>query len=621
MTNQLLDAALRYADDGWLVFPIFGVTNGKCDCGVKCGNEGKHPLVAWSTQASNDPGQISRWWKKWPNANVGVVTGARSGIYVIDIDNKKSVNLGGGTLIGEGDHSLRVQSRETGNLPETLTAVTGSGGTHLIFSYPMERESTAPLGNRAGLLPSVDTRGDGGYIVAAPSLHVSGNRYRWVERDQPLSPLPDPWLRLVQAPATAQGKTPTDLELPDGFVVQQGEGRHEWLFRMGAKLRGQHGLGSLALFGSLSAYNRRHVSPPLEPREIEHIVESCLKYEPGLPPIPVDTSEPVLVDGDDLAELLFDFLAEEPTPFTPLVSHLLHSGECMILGGPPNVGKTWATMDMMLGIASGTYFANHFNCEQANVLFIDEEGSRRGDWERFTMLLSGRQEMSSSGIPLYTKIDSGIRLDQPKGHTQLARLIERYKPGAVFLDSLVRVHGGDESNNRSMAELFRVVKTLMTTYNTSFIFTHHIRKPAKDSTEDPMWMLRGASDIQGFPDSIAIFLPGEESTEVRVVHTKMRNSEKLKPFVLRIVVDDNAQEAKIGYLDQEKTEHENQTRAMLIRAVSEKEGGWMSLEELALATGLATKTVADHMRVLGAASHINSVKRGGTVYYQVPIDD
>lgn len=614
--NQLQEAALRYADDGWKVFPLHGIEAGKCTCGVKCSSPGKHPRVAWSDAATDDPDVIRKWWDKWPNSNVGVATGSRSGIYVIDVDNKESVDLGAGTLIGAGDHSLRQKQQEIGNLPDTRSSTTGSGGTHLIFTYTTQNgeppEGLMP--NRGGLLYSVDTRGDGGYIVAPPSMHQSGNRYRWNDEDLTIKSLPSSWLKFLNTSSDGGLQT---LSVTEDFILRAGEGRHEWMFRMGSKLRGQHGLDRTPLFGALMAYNNQHCRPPLSPEDIEHITINCLKYEAGIPLKLDDSPEPTLPtleEGADLAEILFDFLSEEPAAFIPLVSKLLHSGEAMILGGPPNVGKTWAVMDMMLGIAEGGYFANHFSCTKAPVLFIDEEGSRRGDWERFQMLLSGRDDKSASGIPLYAKIDSGIRLDTTAGHAQLSRLIERYKPGAVFLDSLVRVHGGDESNNRQMAEFFRVVKKLMTTYQTSFVFTHHIRKPGKDSQEDPMWMLRGASDIQGFPDSIAIFLPGSDASDVKVVHTKMRNAEKLQSFHLNLRIEDDLGRAVIGYSEADP-EQENMTRQK-ISSILRSGGLPVTSEQIAAATGLSLKTVSDHMKVLAAIGEVESRKEGGIWWHQ-----
>lgn len=603
MTNQLMEAALRYADDGWQVFPLHGIENGKCTCGVKCSSPGKHPRVNWSEAATDDFGVITEWWKKWPNANVGVATGKRSGIYVIDVDNKGSIDLGGGTLIGSGDHSLRQKETEIGKLPVTRSSTTGSGGTHLMFSYPDTDGAT--LGNRGGLLPSVDTRGDGGYIVAPPSMHQSGNRYRWNDPDQTMAEPSQSWLAFI---ANATGGDRSPLTPAEDFTIDAGNGRHEWLFKVGAKLRGQNGLDYVPLYGALMAYNSHHCRPPISPTDIEHIVENCMKYEASVT-MTLDTSEsPELLEGDDLAVLLFDFLQDEPEAFKNLVHGLLHSGEAMILGGPPNVGKTWATMDMMLGISTGGYFANHFSCSQAPVLFIDEEGSRRGDWERFQMLLAGRDDPSSVGIPLYAKIDSGIRLDTPRGHTALARLIERYRPGVVVMDSLVRVHGGNESDNRAMANFFGVVKKLQTTYDLSVVFTHHIRKPAKDSQEDPMWMLRGASDIQGYPDSILIFMPGVDSSEVKVIHTKMRNSEKLKTFHLHLKIEDDQKRAAIAYFEKEDETVENQSRNAIMAFFRATPGIQHTAEDIAGHTGLSVRTIIEHLQVLKAAQMVNSYK-------------
>lgn len=603
---------MRYADDGWEVFPLYGIVNGRCECGTNCGSPGKHPRVPWSTAATTDPEQIEEWWRQWPNANIGVATGKRSGIYVIDIDNKASVELAPGVLTGEGEHSVRQKEMEIGPLSETKTVVTGSGGTHLIYLYP-QTDTTELMPNRSGILPSVDTRGDGGYIVAAPSLHISGNRYRWIEESSPIEKMSAGWATFVSTAPSNVGKG-IDLELPEGFHISAGEGRHDWLFKMGAKLRGQHGLSAVPLYGALAAYNRQVCVPPLSHADVEHIVESCMKYEPEMV-WTVDTSDPlVIAEGADLATILYDFMMEEPPRFVPLVKGLLNSGECMIFGGPPNVGKTWAMMDMMIAIAAGDRFLGKFDAAQQPVLFIDEEGSRRGDWERFNLLLAGRG-LSSVGIPLYTKIDSGIRLDSEAGLATLSRLIERYKPGAVFLDSLVRVHGASESDNRQMATFFARVKTLMNTYGASFIFTHHVRKPGKDAEEDPIWMLRGASDIQGFPDGVLIGLPTKNHDETKVIHTKMRNGPKLDSFIMRRVIDD--QEAKLGVL---KTDEEVAgERAKIMEAIRDSPHGFTRAEDLATATGLDLSTVVREAGAMSTAGYLNSRKLGGGWLYQIPL--
>jgi hypothetical protein len=100
----------------------------RCSCQAreKCTRQGKHPRT-WHglSDASNDLETIMGWWNKWPNANVGLITGKKSGNFVVDIDLNKG-----------GEYSLNDLQDSYGELPSTLTAISGSGGRHLIFNYP-----------------------------------------------------------------------------------------------------------------------------------------------------------------------------------------------------------------------------------------------------------------------------------------------------------------------------------------------------------------------------------------------------------------------------------------------------------------------------------------------------
>jgi hypothetical protein len=110
---------------------------------------------------------------------------------VIDVDP-----AGGGTE--SLDH---VQSR-MGSLPVTLTAATGGGGRHLFFTHPGDVEVRNTAGRLPGIteaLPGVDLRGDGGYVVAAPSRHRSGRTYTWTDPDVRPAPIPG-WLRPTPRP-------------------------------------------------------------------------------------------------------------------------------------------------------------------------------------------------------------------------------------------------------------------------------------------------------------------------------------------------------------------------------------------------------------------------------------
>lgn len=137
-----------------------------------CQAKGKHPRIKnWSDEATTDVAKITGWWNQTPLANIGIPMGEKSGLVALDVDTRH-----------DGDKSLTDLVAEYGALPKTITATTGSGGKHYIFKYTEELALKNVVGFRDGL----DVRTQGGLIVAAPSMHQSGNRYAW---DTGLSPL------------------------------------------------------------------------------------------------------------------------------------------------------------------------------------------------------------------------------------------------------------------------------------------------------------------------------------------------------------------------------------------------------------------------------------------------
>lgn len=173
MTEPHLDYALRYAGINWPVLPLHWIgPDGYCSCGnQKCKSPGKHPLVSRGIKdCSKDPATINGWFNRWPLANIGVVTGKESGILALDIDPRHA-----------GNDSLDEIVHKYGRVPDDVMAITGSGGAHYLFKYPGQvgRSTT-------NLYPGIDTRGDGGYIVVAPSNHASGRTYFWDAEADPV---------------------------------------------------------------------------------------------------------------------------------------------------------------------------------------------------------------------------------------------------------------------------------------------------------------------------------------------------------------------------------------------------------------------------------------------------
>jgi hypothetical protein len=116
------------------------VSDGRCACaaGTDCDRPGKHPSTPHGVKdATTDRGQIKSWWTASPDANIGIATGSASGILVLDIDPRNN-----------GEETLARLTTELGPLPETITAITGGGGRHLIFkhpSFPVRKDTTGKL--------------------------------------------------------------------------------------------------------------------------------------------------------------------------------------------------------------------------------------------------------------------------------------------------------------------------------------------------------------------------------------------------------------------------------------------------------------------------------------------
>lgn len=187
--NEMMwEMAQEYVALGWRIGVAWGINedDGTCTCEKpRCGDEGKHPVTTRGVKdATKDLEKIRRWLFEDPpkldnprriNRNIFLATGAESGVTVLDVD------------VGDGKVGLEtwVDLIQEKGEPETLGAMTGSGGLHVLFQYNSAlKTSSNTLGKH------VDCRNDNGYIIIAPSLHRSGKRYEWNNWGTPLAHLP-----------------------------------------------------------------------------------------------------------------------------------------------------------------------------------------------------------------------------------------------------------------------------------------------------------------------------------------------------------------------------------------------------------------------------------------------
>lgn len=158
--------AERYRAMGWSVIPCHTIADGGCTCGREdCGTPGKHPRISWRPYSSALPTrkEVHGWFTdEFYGSNVGMCTGQVSGIVVVDVD---------GPI--ESFKRLRLNKN-------TLVARSGGGGLHFFY------RTKHAVRSAVGLVPGVDIRAEGGFIVLPRSVHKSGNRYEWLRNRAPL---------------------------------------------------------------------------------------------------------------------------------------------------------------------------------------------------------------------------------------------------------------------------------------------------------------------------------------------------------------------------------------------------------------------------------------------------
>jgi hypothetical protein len=256
-TSELLEAASAYAEAGLHVFPLRP--------------RSKVPATVDGLKAaSTDVEQVRAWWQRWPDANVGIRTGAESGVVVLDVDTPKG---GAGGLADLECHQ--------GKLAPTARVLTGGGGEHVYLKHP-----GLELRNSAGRLGGgLDVRGDGGYVVAPPSIHESGRAYRWTRTlDRGLANCPA-WLLEDAAERRNGTAEPVDELIPEGK-------RHQTLLSLAGSMR-RRGMSGDEIAAALQAVNERRCRPPLNQTEIGELARDVARrYAPGFATPRVDPDPP-----------------------------------------------------------------------------------------------------------------------------------------------------------------------------------------------------------------------------------------------------------------------------------------------------------------------------------------
>lgn len=285
---------------GWSVFPV---------------RRDKRPAVPHGVNdADNDAGPIAEFYSRNPGLGVAVAMGSRSGgIFAIDIDVDEEAGK-------DGWETLRRWEDEHGALPETVTSITGRGGCHMIY------RSAAEVRNSVNSELGVDVRGEGGYIIAPPSMHESGRRYEWQD--------PPGECQVAWADANVMafvdfvraGKEAGErFEMPES--VGEG-GRNSFIYKLACSEQGK-GRPDGEIMDYCLFVNQRRCTPPLPEGEVTKTVESALSLRKG-------PSEEVARRSKGKSQGMALDLTKSGAP-----KNTVHNIETILTGDPLISGRLW----------------------------------------------------------------------------------------------------------------------------------------------------------------------------------------------------------------------------------------------------------------------------------------
>jgi hypothetical protein len=501
-----LDFALHYASLGFGVIPLHTPVNSNlCSCNnPQCKSIGKHPRTMNGLKgASKDQQQLRNWFETYfADANIGVVTGAESNLVVLDVD----------TIHGGATTLYELQQRY-GELPQTVKAKTGGGGYHFLFQHPgfQIKNSAGRLG--AGL----DIRGDGGYIVAPPSLHASGQKYEWLTPEMELAELPKWLIDLLMPPqqqvASLQSPAPTRQPLTATNTqtrIPEGQ-RNRTLYEWACGWRGK-GFSYDAILAQLKIENAERCDPPLDDRELIQIARSADKQPKGMPPAP----EPHYQNAQDpeapppqLFQPLGAFLSQSVTQQERIVFDLARR-EIGLLSAVTNKGKSTLLRNVMLALAAGLEYPPLVQAgppRRVALLDFETSASRlQNDFQ--TMMQSLHPDSQRIAAENLQIVCEGIVGNEVFSLSKHLHLVEQQAKNIDFLVVDTATAAFDIFNENDNSEVIRkALKPLRATainLDCAILIIHHIGKLGTDGPNqgEGAYKGRGASSFGAFAASV-----------------------------------------------------------------------------------------------------------------------
>lgn len=507
----LKESALYYAQIGFAVFPLRP--------------KSKKPATENGFKAATtNQQQISEWWDRHPDSNIGIATGSVSGGLVVidlDVDEDKGIN---------GYETLKAWQREHGVLPDTAQSITGRGGYHLFY------RDTAAWKSRIALYEGVDIRGEGGYIVAPPSIHPNGRRYEW-EQDPELYDIASVDGRVTEflAPALESWKQQgfqTPDEIPEGA-------RTSTLVKLVCSQQAK-GLSDEAIRAAVRAENEAKCSPPLSDVELEKEVFPALaRYQKGNAPYYKAVPDRGGFRREKLNSLDMTTMdsAQEKAPDW-LIMDYMPKYQITSLAGDGGSGKTTVWCALVAAVSSGKKsFLEEFLPDDwgmgipQKVMFFSAEDS-------YEYVLKRRLRKNGANLANILSIDiADERFEDIKFNSPfLERLLDKYRPALCVFDPIQAFVPPDirMGDRNAMRNCLSPLIGYGEKYGTTFLIIEHANK------QSGVWGRKRIADSADIWDiSRSVIMAGETNEEgIRYLSHEKSNYGPTGSTVLYTIVDE-----------------------------------------------------------------------------------
>jgi KaiC/GvpD/RAD55 family RecA-like ATPase len=402
----------------------------------------KLPLFSWAEfqKRRANESEITKWWTDYPHANIGIVTGKVSSVAVVDLDGPLGIANG-----------MRLA------LPATMTSLTGEG-RQLFYRY---REGVC--NSASEVAEKVDVRGEGGYVVAPPSIHPNGKRYQWLDSVYSVNRLkPFPVLASAPIPIARPSSQLGTTWIQDALNGLKEGNRDATFARIVGRLH-HSGLDPVTIRALLLPHAVR-----CSFADLDKVVRSITRYDREEPPT-----------GNGPTPSIGSFLeTEEPVEW--LVPGIFARKSVGFVAGLPEVMKTWILIDLAVECArGGGKWLQLFPVEKARVLFIDQERFKGETQRRFKNIISAKGlSVDTLKDSLFVRCGTTTRLDLESSYRAFRSELMELRPDLVIVDSFATFHVGDENDRMAIQGMLERVKVLRNEIGCTFLFVDHEGKAA-----------------------------------------------------------------------------------------------------------------------------------------------